>query len=257
MHLVALVDAGDQLELKHPARVDPASRFHLHRVAGGQMNELLRSLKRLEFAGAVLLGEGTQIEAQAAADRSSLEASELGAADTLTVTPAGIVADHNLGRALAAALESRRWDAGGAAAVVLGANREARAAARELLRLGVKSLALLAKDRVSAEGALPQAAGAQVTGRAYQDPLALTLIERADVIVRSDPNLLVPDEAIGPHLAILEFAPGATDLLRRGVELGALTLNRSEIELHRLALSLRQILGGPVNVSSLRSLLGP
>src|SRR5690554_3300508 len=100
MHLVALV--SDDPDLNHALRTfrDSADRFHLHPVSSGSTSELLRALARLDFAGAVVLGEGAQAEVQRLAHRSSLDAQELGAADTLTVTPAGIVADHTFGRAV-------------------------------------------------------------------------------------------------------------------------------------------------------------
>ena len=130
MHLVALV--SDDADLNHALRSfrDSADRFHLHPVPTGNMADLLRALVRLDFAGALVLGHAAQGEVQRLAERSSLDAQELSAADTLPVTPAGIVADHTFGRAVGAMLLSRRWDAAGANAVILGVSPEAKAVAR-------------------------------------------------------------------------------------------------------------------------------
>jgi hypothetical protein len=46
-------------------------------------------------------------------ERTSLEVRELGAADALVMTPAGVVADLHLGRAVGAALRHRLWNGAG------------------------------------------------------------------------------------------------------------------------------------------------
>src|SRR5690606_15294239 len=160
MHLVALL--SDDPGLKHALRAfrDGAGRFHLHPVPTGEMADLLRAMQRLDFAGALVVADRAQAEAQRLADRSSLEAQDLGAA-----APAGRVAAPPFGGAGASMPASRRWHAEGAHAVVLGATPAARAIARELARLGVASLTLLADDRVAAEQALSAAAGTAVTAR--------------------------------------------------------------------------------------------
>lgn len=255
MHLVALV--SDDADLNHALRAfrDSADRFHLHPVPPGSTSELMRALARLDFAGSVVLGETAQVEVQRLADRSSLDAQELGAADTLTVTPAGIVADHTFGRAVASMLTSRRWDASGAHAVILGASYKAKALARELARMGVASLTLLDDDRVAAERALPLAAGTTVMARASGSELAVTFLERADLVVRVDASAKVNDALLGPHLTVIDLAQGAkTDLRRRAIELGALTFARHEVEAHRFEHALSQVLGGAVDIEPFRTL---
>lgn len=255
MHLVALL--SDDADLNHTLRSfrDSADRFHLHPVPRGNMSQIMRALTQLEFAGALVLGDSAQAEAQALADRSSLDAQELGAADTLTVTPAGVLADHTYGRAVASMLTGRRWDAAGAHAVILGASAKAKALARELARMGVASLTLLDDDRVAAERALPAAAGTSVVGRASSDPLAVTFLERADLLVRVDKGAKVDDALLGPHLTVIDLARGARfDLRKRAIELGALTFARHEVEAHRFEHSLSQVLGGSVGVEPFRAL---
>lgn len=255
MHLVALV--SDDADLNHALRSfrDSADRFHLHPVPAGNTSELLRALPRLDFVGAVVLSEGAQADVQRLADRSSLDAQDLGAADTLTVTPAGIVADHTFGRAVGAMLVGRRWDAAGAHAVILGVSAEAKALARELVRMGLTSLTLLNDDRVAAERALPKAAGTAITARSTSDPLAITYLERADLLVRVDRNVKVDDAIMGPHLTVIDLAKGAKhDLRKRAIELGSLTFSRQEIEAHRFEHSLSQVLGGAVGIEPFRAL---
>jgi len=255
MHIVALVT--EDADLVHALRDfhDEAGRFLLHPVPDGSMSDLLRALPRLGFAGALVLDEARQAEAKALAARSSLDADDLGAADTLTVTQAGVMADHAFGRALSAMLSDRRWHADGAHAVVLGAGPYARAAARELARLGVASLAILASDRVTAERAAPVAAGTNVYARSLSDPLCATLLERADLVVRVDASARVPDDQLGPHLTVVDLADTAvSDLRSRALALGALTFNRRDLEAYRFELALSQILGGSVGLEPILTL---
>ncbi len=249
MHLVALVT--EDADLKHALRDfhDESGRFLLHPVPGGSMSDLMRALPRLDFAGAIVLDDSRQAEAKSLASRASLDAEDLGVADTLTVTQAGIMADHTFGRALSTMLGERRWHADGAHAVVLGASPEARAVARELMRLGVASLSILAADRVTAERAKPAAAGATFYARSFSDPLGNTLLERADLVVRLDPSARVNEELLGPHLTVIDLADsGVSELRSRALALGALTFNRRDVEAYRFELSLSQILGGSVGL---------
>ncbi len=255
MHLVALV--SEDADLKHALLTfrDGAGRFHLHPAPGGPMSDLLRSLQRLGFAGALVTGDAQQAEAQRLADRSSLEAQELGAADALTVTPAGIIADHTLGRAVATTLASRRWHADGAHAVILGSTTEAKAVARELARLGVASLTVLAAERVAAEQALPSAAGTNFVGRSRHDPIASTFLERADLLVRVEADARVADSVLGPHLTVIDFADiKAPELRKRALEMGSLAFGRRDVEAVRFEHALSQVLGGPVGLEPLRAL---
>ncbi len=256
MHLVALLSDDPALRAAVSAYRDSAGRFHLHSVPAGAMAELMRALVRLEFAGALVLDENRQLEAQRLAERSSLVAQELAAADTLTVTQAGIIADHTLGRAVAAMLASHRWDAAGARVVMLGAGVSAKAIGRELLSLGARSLAVLDSDRVAAERSLPVVqAGVELLARASADPLATTLLESADLVVRIDGAQRVPASSLGPHLTLIDLAQEPVSSLRsQAMGLGALTFNRRDVEAYRLELGLSQVLGGAIGVEPLLAL---
>jgi len=220
------------------------------------MSELVTGLKRLDFAGAMVLDESRQAEAQRLADRSSLDAQELGVADTLTVTQAGVMADHCLGRALAALLGAHRWDGAGARVAVLGAGAAARALAREALSMGASSLAVLARDRVAAEGVLPRgAAGVTLLARSSADPIGRTVLEQADLVIRVDPTAHVAPELMGPHLTLVDLVPDVLSPLRRqAMASGSLTFNRRDVEAYRLELGLSQVLGGPVGIEPLMTL---
>jgi shikimate 5-dehydrogenase len=255
VHLVACLCADDVAHAVRSFR-DAAGRFHLHPVPPGPLAEVLIGLKRLDFAGAMVLDEARQTEAQRLADRSSLDAQELGAADTLTVTQAGVMADHCLGRALAGMLSSHRWDGAGARVVVLGEGVAARALAREALSMGAASLAVLAKDRVAAERVLPQgAAGVTLLARSAADPVRRAVFEQADLVLRVDPDVTVPAEVLGPHLTLVDLVPEVLSPLRRqAMSSGSLTFNRRDLEAYRLELGLSQVLGGPVGVEPLMTL---
>ncbi len=256
MHLVALLSDDPEVRGAIGAYRDPAARFHLHSVPAGAMGELMRALSRLDFAGALVLDENRQLEAQRLAERSSLVAQELGAADTLTVTQAGIIADHTLGRAVTGMLTSHRWDAAGSRVVVLGSGPTAKALGRELVSLGARSLAVLAADRVAAERSLPHThAGVELLARASADPLSGTLFESADLVVRVDGTLRVPSGSLGPHLTLIDLGSEPVSALRsQAMSLGSLTFNRRDVEAYRLELGLSQVLGGSIGVEPLLAL---
>ncbi len=255
MHLVACVCDEATAQAVRSFR-DATDRFYLHPVSPGGMPDLLAGLKRLDFAGAMVLEEGSQVEAQRLADRGSLDSQELGAADTLTVTQAGVMADHCLGRAIAALLVSHRWDGAGARVVVLGSGIAARSAAREALSLGASALTVLAADRVAAERVLPHgAAGTAMIARAVADPLGRTMLEQADLVVRTDAATGIAPELLGPHLTLVDLVPEVVSPLRRqAMSAGALTFNRRDVEAHRLEVGLTQVLGGPVGIEPLMTL---
>ena len=146
MNLIALLCTDPQLShtLSHfrKASLD----LYLHPVTHADIGEVSRSLAPMGFAGALVLDEAQHARAYGTAQRSSLDAHEVGAADTLSVSIGGLLAEYNLGRAVGAALQNRGWDARGANVVLLGEGALARAACRELSSLGSRS-----PDRLSHE----------------------------------------------------------------------------------------------------------
>jgi shikimate 5-dehydrogenase len=257
MHLVAVVCSDPGLSHLLRSFRDDDARFHLHVVAPGRGSDWVDALRTLDFAGALVLDAAAQADAMRLADRSSLDAADVAAADTLTVTQAGLVAEYHLGRALSQALRGRLWDPRGAHAVILGGGTEARAVARELASVGIGHLTVLADTRPHAERAVPRlAASTEVIATVPHDPIATRLLERADLVIRIDARVTFPSALLGPHLTIVDLAAeGVSSLRQRAMGLGALTLNRRDIEAHRLHLALGHVLGGGVRVEPLMQLM--
>jgi shikimate 5-dehydrogenase len=257
MHLVAVVCSDGTLSRLLRSFRDDAARFHLHVVPPDRAGDWIPAMRTLDFAGALVLEAGAQVEALRRADRASLDASDVGAADTLVVTQAGIMAEYHLGRALVQALRSRLWDPRAARVVVLGDGIEARVVARELASVGVAHLTLLAGDRPAAERMVPRlAASTDVVATVPHDPIAVRLLEGADLVVRIDPHASFPASLLGPHLTVVDLAPeGVSSLRKRAMSVGALTLNRRDVEGHRLHAALGHVLGGGVRAEPLLELM--
>jgi shikimate 5-dehydrogenase len=257
MHLVAVACSDPDLAFALRGFRDPERRFHLHPVAPTSVTALIEALRVLDFAGALLLDPRLQRDAARVVERTSLDARELGVVDALVATPAGVVGDVHLGRAVGAALRGRLWDARGARAVLLGADLQARAVARELATLGIAHLTVLAAERPDAERAVARlAASATVDARAYADPAAVPQLEQADLIVRTDPEADLPAALFGPHLTVVDLVPGAmTAWRRRAVDVGALSLSARDVQAHVLHAALGSVLGAGLPVEPLLALL--
>ncbi len=257
MHLVAVLTSDPTLSHSLTSFRDPGNRFLLHPVPPAEPAGIIDSLRQLDFAGAMVLDEAAQAEALRVAARRSLDAQEVGAADTITVTPSGPIGEYNFGRAVGSCLRSANWDGRNASVVLLGAGNALRGIARELSSLGVGSLTVLAASRPVAEQALPTlAATTQTVARAAGDPLAETFLRNADLVVRVGADLEVPEEALGPHLALVDLVPEEVSGLRRAaINYGASTFNLKDVQAHLIALGLSHILGGPIPPEALLSQL--
>jgi shikimate 5-dehydrogenase len=211
------------------------------------LKAILDSLLVLEFAGALVLDEPQQHASFLQMQRSSLDAQEASGVDTITMTPAGLFGDYSLGHAIGSLLKANEYDAREAKAVVVGSSSEAIAVARELSSLGVSQLALIAGNRPEAEKTLPSVAASTVAvARALAEPTVAALIEGADILVRVNPNLAIPEELLGPHLTIIDFSPQAMSPLRQqAMRVGAKTLSLRDVQSHQLALALSRLLGKP------------
>ncbi len=246
MHLVALLSYDTPLGQALSGFRDEAQRVYLHPVSPTRdVDKVIGALEPLDFAGALVLEPPLQTRAFELAQRSSLDAQQVESADALTVTPGGLIAEYNFGRAIGAALRSVDWDARGASAVVMGAGMQARAVSRELSSLGVRKLAVLATSRPVAEQTSAQlAASTEIIATAKSDPLAKSLIENADVLIRVDPKMSVETRLLGPHLSVVDLSPQTMSPLRaHAMSLGALTLSLRDVQAQQLALSLNHILG--------------
>ena len=257
MHLVAAV--GGDPDLVHLLRGyrDLDQRFLVHPVAAIATAPLVDALRLLEFAGALLLAPALQREAARSLERTSLDVREVGAADVLVLTPAGPVADLQLGRAIGSVLRPRLGAPRRARAVVGGADLAARAAARELGSLGVAHLTVLAGDRPEADRVADGVvAHTTVAAHAFGEAAANALLERADLIVRGVDAPEPSPHVLGPHLAVVDLQPAAvTPWRRQAIAVGALTVGARDVEAHRLHLALTSILGPGVALEPLLALL--
>ena len=250
MNLIALLCSDSQLShtLSHFRKASLSC--YLHPIMHADMGEVLRSLAPLGFSGALVLDEAQHARAYSTAQRSSLDAQEVGAADTLSVSIGGLLAEYTLGRAVGATLQNRGWDARGANVVLLGEGAPARSVCRELSSLGASHLTVLATNRPTAEmtSQYAYAASTEITARAYRDPLANAYLSRADLLIRIDESADVPTHILGPHLSVLDFSRQAMSPLRQSaVSLGAVTLGYRDVQAYQIALGLEQILGSRVN----------
>lgn len=258
MHLVALVCPDASLSQRLSHFYDDALGISLHPAApSASLDDIVAALPALDFAGAIVLDAKLQKRAFTLASRSNLDAQEASAADALTVTPGGLIAEYNLGLAISAALEELSWDPRGARVAILGEGPGARAVSRELASRGVNHLTLLANNRPNAEQTgrhLP--AGTEVVARAFNDPLAHTLLERCDLLIRISAGLDVPSGLLGPHLSVIDLAPAEmTELRERALNLGALALGWRDVLAYQLSLSLNHILGSRLGPGSFLELL--
>lgn len=256
MHLVAISSSDAELLRLLWRFRDPLGRFHLHTIAEHDATQLLPALAPMEFAGAVVLGPDDQTDVAHLLQRSSMEVQESGAADTVTVTPAGLIGEYNFGRALGQMLKAAGWDARNSRVSILGSGPRVRAAAREVSSMGASQLAILAASRPEAEQSAPRlAASTQVAARTFADPLAARHLLDSDLIIRLDSRMGVPFEALGPHLTLVDLGLEDVSKLRsQALNMGALSFNRRDFEAHFMALALGQILGGTIDVEPFLSL---
>ncbi|HEX7004643.1 MAG TPA: hypothetical protein VF168_10710 [Trueperaceae bacterium] len=236
---------------------DPLGRFHLHPLQDGPVESVLQGLVPLEFAGVLLLGDEFEQAASGLLERTSLDAKELGAIDTVSVAAGGLIGEYNAGRAVGSLLAAADWDGRGARAVLLGAGKRAAAIARELSSMGVAQIVILADDRPAAErSATKLAATTTVVASAHSDPRVDGFLAEADLLVRVDPLADVPKEAMGPHLCLIDLRAERVSALRQqALNVGALTFNLLDYQAHRLALGLGHVLGSAVELEPLLALL--
>lgn len=248
MHLVALCTQNQQLAHALSEFKDSSSNIYLHPIpSNNRFESVCEGLKALDFVGLLALDEAAQAEAYQQAERSSLDAQEIRAADSLTVTANGLIGEYNMARAIMQVLKANEWDARGARAVILGANAQARSIARELSSSGVSNLSLFAETQPSAESTT---AGLAVTtdqyAGTYKDSRLDHMLTEADLLIQvtSKSEVNISDNHLGPHLSFIDLSPENMTLLRkRALNLGAATLSLKDVQAQQLALSLNHMLG--------------
>lgn len=257
MHLVATLSRDPALTHLLARYRDPQGRFHLHPLNLADTGQALAALSVLEFAGALILDGEAQEEATRHLSRSSLDSQEVGAVDTVIASPGGLIGEYNFGRAVGELLTAAGWDGRESSAVILGSGREALGVGRELSSLGVTRLALLGPSQPEAERSAPRvAASTNIIARSVHDPVAVRLLQEADLVVRLDPQTDIPPEVLGPHLTLLDLGPEPVSSVRQqALNVGALSFNRLDHQAHLLALALAHVLGSSITVEPFLSLL--
>lgn len=247
MQLVAVLGSGPSARALARYR-DPDRRFWLQVVPSGATGAAVRALPVLGFAGALVFGSDARRDAGGVVSRTSIEAEDLGAVDTITVAGESTLGDHVGGRAVVDGLRTAGWDPRGARVVALGAASGQRAVLRELATAGVAEVTLVASDAPTAERSLPDLPnGVRAYAVAARDPSLPARLERCDALLRAD-DVLSPDTTVlGPHLTLVDLAPSlAADWRRAGRAAGATLVGWADVEAHRVAASLQAIVGGEV-----------
>lgn len=257
MQLVALISPDLALRQALSQFRKPALNTLLHPVTPTEFSAVASSLAPLDFRGALVLDKSFRDAAFRVAQRSSLIAQETAAANVLTVSFGGLIADYTLGRAVVLALQNKGWDARGARIIIAGAGPLARAVSREVSSMGAAHITLLAPDTPTAERTLGTlAASTECAARAYRDPLLSSYFMRADLLVCLDANFTLPRDALGPHLSVVDLAPVAlSELRQKARDAGATSLGLRDVQAYEIALGLEAILGVRVNAADFLGVL--
>lgn len=255
MQLVAILGTGPSTRALARFR-DPEQRVWLQVVPSGATAAAVRALPVLGFAGALVFGDDARREAARTVVRSSLDADELASVDAVTVAGDTTLGDHVGARALVDGLRTAGWEPRGARVVALGDGTGLRPVLRELAAAGVEDVSVVAADAPTAEQALPSLPnGVAGHGLAVRDPAVATVLERCDAVVRAGDVIPPPLDRLGPHLTLVDLAPGlASDWRTAGRAAGATTVAWADVEAYRVAAALRTVVGGAVDPGPLLEL---
>lgn len=259
MHIVAVICQDTRLSQVLSKFYDNDLQIYMHPIPEtSALNDVCAALKPLDITGALIFDESSQVKAFQSTRRSSLDAQEVGAVDTISTTANGLIGEYNLGRAIAWALKHADWHAPNAQVVILGTNLTVRVISRELASLGVRRLSILATNRPSAEKIVTKvAANTEIVAKSFEDPSSFSLLEQADLVIKlADCSLAIPEKLLGPHLSIIDLSPQIiTPLRQKANDFGALTLSLRDIQAHQIALSLNHILGSRLGPATFLELL--
>jgi shikimate dehydrogenase len=219
-------------------------------VVPEEFADLVRSLADDGFAG-VNITVPHKLAALALADRASTAAREIGAANTLTFTDAGIDAENTDAGGLIAALPE---PPGGRRALVLGAGGSARAAVWALGNAGA-SVSVWNRTTARAEVLAAEFGVVHERGGASGEPLPLadydllvnctTVGLAASSATAGGPGDLEPlplraDSVQATQLVVdLAYGPSATPLIAAASSRGARVVDGLEVLVHQGAASLR------------------
>lgn len=256
MQLVALV--GTDPTSRALARYrDPEGRVWLHPLPQGRTAEAVAALPVLGFAGALIFGEEAGREACRAVGRRSLDASDLGSVDAIAVAGDATLGDFTAGRAILASLREGGWEPRGARVAALGGGVITRSVLRELAAAGAEEVVQVARNAPDAEQALPPLpTGVRGRAVAAADPILPALLERCDLLLRSEEVLPPMTGVLGPHLTLLDLRPDVPSAWRREARaVGADAVSWADVEAGRVAAALGMVVGGEVDPGPLLDLL--
>lgn len=255
MQLVAVLGSGPAARALARYR-DKDERIWLQQVPAGPVAPAVRALPLLGFAGAIVFGDDARHEALGSVARSSLDAGELGSVDTVTVAGEATLGDHVGGRAVVEGLRSAGWDPRGSRIVAVGDAATLQAILRELAAAGAEDVTVVGVDTPAAERAVPSLPnGVTARGMAVRDPALPAVLERCDALLRASDLLPLDTARVGPHLTIVDLAPGLDGGWRKaGRAGGATNVSWADVEAHRVAASLRTVLGAEVDPGPLLEL---
>ena len=249
MSFVAVVSTDPNLNSIFLDDLFTGNTFHLINTKKN-IADVCKALLALDYAGALILEPHWQLETLRHSHRNSLAVDKNQACDTLVVTPAGLIADYVLGSALAELLHQHHWDVRGANVVITGTNPVATAVANELASSGVEQINVLAHSLPTAEKALPKVALTKTRAHTFGEHSASAALERADLLIRTESESSIPQEILGPHLAVIDLSPSPLSPLRQtAMNVGAKTLGLRDLQAQQLALSLGLITGRKLDVS--------
>ena len=228
-------------------------RYQLLPVPPELLAETAGALGAAGFRGAnVTIPHKSQ--ALALADEPTERAAAIGAANTLTFEPDGlIVADNTDAPAVVAALPFRME---GRTAVVLGAGGSARAAAWALAGAGARAVSIWNRAPERAR-ALAAELGVDALDQGAPAPAADVLVNCTSVgLDGGDPFEALPltREQIAGYRCVVDlvYTPGGTRLIEVAAGAGAVTVDGLEILVGQGALSFERFSGRPAPVQAMR-----
>jgi shikimate dehydrogenase len=210
-------------------------------VPPGALAQAMAGLGALGFAGAnVTMPHKT--EAAGLIDHLSEDAQRLRAVNTIVCGPGGLEGHNTDAPGFDRFLRGDAgFDPGGRSAVVLGAGGAARACALALVRGGLASLTVVARDPARADELRGCLEGFQT--RVDVAPFETDRVDVADLVVNATPlgagGEELPVPAIGPETLVVDllYRPSITPLLSRARSAGATAFGGLGLLIHQAALS--------------------
>lgn len=224
-------------------------------VQPGEVAPAIRGLAALGFVGANVTMPHKEAAADAV-DRRTDDAERLRAANTVHVTPEGVVGANTDAPGFTRFLERDvGFDAAGATALMFGAGGAARACALALARAGAARLQVVLRDPARADGLRRALEGCEtrVTALAFDDASSTT----PDIIVNATPlgmhgeSLPLPPIGAGVLAVDLLYQPSSTPLQTTVRAGGGVAFGGLGLLLHQAALAFELWTGQPAPMEAM------